>query len=120
MSVEDADRFFERSSDFTRQIEVAHHLEGYLGDPGNIYFILQNLKVSIEIQYNTHTGKLINCEMYQRLNNEIFRKIWNNNGLRISKLNLVKNDINDTTQCIEQYYFIDSRNNIQIIFPNYT
>jgi hypothetical protein len=40
MSVEDAEKYFDKSSDFNRQIEVAHHLEGYLGDPNNIFFIL--------------------------------------------------------------------------------
>ena len=50
---------------------------------------------------------------------DIFQKIWNTNGLHIQCKILKKQNVHGHLENIEQYFFIDSRNKVQILFPNY-
>ena len=90
-------------------------------DDGYSYtnFIIQNQYAIIEIQFDPRNNDVRQLRSFPRLSSDIYQKIWNNNGgIQVQKINLIMYDEKDEKQEVLQYFFVDSRNIIQILFPN--
>ena len=94
-----------------------------------LVFIIQNIFAKIEIWYSIHDRQPTSIRVFPRLSSDIFQKIWNNNGGVVVQKCIINKNKNVDEKAkkgskseeggIEQYFFIDSRNRIQIMFPNY-
>ena len=94
-----------------------------------LVFIIQNIFAKIEIEYSILDRQPTSIRVFPRLSSDIFQKIWNNNGGVVVQKCMInqqkitdekaKKDSKTEKGGNEQYFFIDSRNRIQIMFPNY-
>ena len=62
--------------------------------------------------------KVVKEQQFPRKYTDIFQKIWNSGGIipQVAKIN--NNDDEIKEDKINQYFFVDSRNEIQLLFPN--
>ena len=75
---------------------------------------------TVEIMYSVKKEESESIRVFPRQSSDIFQKIWNNNGgVQVQRINLVKFNENDQKVEQEQYYYIDSKNKINILYPNY-
>ena len=98
-----------------------NHILNYKDNSDEIYFIASNYFAIVEIKYDIKKKDYEQSipKLYKRNSMDIFQKIWNTNGLHIQCKILKKQNVHGHLENIEQYFFIDSRNKVQILFPNY-
>ena len=99
---------------------MIHHIANYRGDKGFIYFVLQNQFSQLELKMDVRLVEITQLKIIIRPTRDNFQKIWNNNGIDIQREDLKIHVEEVFKESIEQYYFIDSRNQIHLLFPSYT
>lgn len=102
------------------QVMLSNHIKNYdQHEQGVTHFIIQNMSAMIQVKYDEKAGKA-ELRPYKRSSAHYFQKIWNTNGIEVLSRQLSVHDEKlDVYKTVEQYFFIDSRNQIQILFPNY-
>ena len=102
-----------------RQIQFLNHISNYEGY-SLVNFLIHNQYSIVEILFDPRTNNVRQLRSFHRQSSDIYQKIWNNNGgIQVQFISLISYNEQDEKQEILQYYFVDSRNTIQILFPNY-
>jgi len=92
-----------------------NHIRNFDGKPESIDFLVSNYFIMAGIKYN---GTSCEQYIYQRKQLHSYQRIWNIGGIIPQKC-VIKIDQEDETLNETQYFFTDSRNNIQLMIPNY-
>ena len=117
-------KLYNNVNDVNRQLQVINHIKIYSTENPEklvtVIFVIQNMIAMVEIQYNIHDKHPTKISIFPRLTTNIFQKIFNNNGGVLAQVVVLKKKIEkDEEEEFNQYYFIDSKNKIQILYPNY-
>ena len=102
-----------------KQVQILNHIMNYKDKTDEVNFVVSNHFSTITIKFNMKDQTCAEPDVFKRSSTDIFQKIWNTNGLHIQKQILKKYNEHGHTENIEQYFFMDSRNKVQILFPNY-
>ena len=58
-------------------------------------------------------------KIFHRNSLDVFQKIWNTTGFSIQKMQLKRTNSHNHLEIFYQYFYIDSRNKVQLVYPNY-
>ena len=82
-----------------------------------IFFLLNTLE-TLQVTLDLKKAKCSE-DVHQYKNTDVFQRIWNPE-IKHLKVQLKVYDQNDEASMIWQHFFVDARNRIQLIYPNYT
>lgn len=72
------------------------------------------MQLQVEERHGAQPVVKLGPERYTRKPTDIFQRIWNIEGVKPQKVLHKQNG-----KTIDQYFFVDSRNKIQLLYPNY-
>jgi hypothetical protein len=111
-----------------RQVQFCNHITNYYirkeeqattKKTTEVHFLITNMFCMNEITYNASKDEVTRVKKIKRGQLDNYQKIWNSDGIKPSKLvvNIAATDGDNDS--IEQYFFVDSRNIIQLLFPTH-
>lgn len=101
----------------SKQIQHLLYSECCQGEGGIVFVVLEML-VSKMIAFNPQTKKSKKPIVSKYFTADLFMRAINLN-LHIRKIDLVLYDESDALYTKEQYFFVDSKNEIRMVFPTY-
>lgn len=118
----------EKSTELNRQVQFVNHIitRGDQHDTSvdTIHFLVTNMfiliQIDIERKGNNKNSPPTKEEQFPRKYTDLFQKIWNSGGIipQRALINNNEDEREEADQQIYQYFFVDSRNEIQLLFPN--
>jgi len=103
------------SLDINRQIQFLNHIRNFDGKPNTVDFLVSNYFIIVGLKF---TGSDVQQYIFSRKQLHLYQRIWNINGI-IPQVCNIKIDQEGEIREETQYFFMDSRNNIQLLIPNY-
>lgn len=99
----------------TRQIQHFTHMVD--NEANTVHFVLINMLFTQNFSYSFETNAQVDT-LKSYKNTDSFQKIWNPD-VQIQKHQIALFDEKDRPYFVDQYYFLDARNKVQIVYPNY-
>lgn len=104
--------------DLNRQIQFLNHVKNFeQQEKETVDFLVQNMFIMAGI-HSEEKGGDIRLQIYRRKTVHQYQRIWNIGGIVPQKTRITQYP-DDDKKAIDQYFFTDSRNNIQLLMPNY-
>lgn len=103
------------------QVVAMNHIEDPPGEKDMAFFILTNVEAQVELKYHRPSGEVRHVKVFKRDNLPLREQ----NSCQEGDLQVQGIDLNtywgegDEKTTVQQYFFVDTRNRINIVFPNY-
>ena len=104
--------------DLNRQIQFVNHVKNFdQQERETVDFLVHNMFIMAGIA-STGPGGDVQLQIYRRKTVHQYQRIWNIGGI-VPQKTAIRQYPDDEKKAVDQYFFTDSRNNIQLLMPNY-